>query len=149
MGSSGKSQCSWMARYTAYHGATMSRSDRRSGRFAHTSEEWQVADSFDDFFRDAARAQRGPYGYQERMERHGLPDVLRAPTGTGKTGIILAWLWRLLSDDYRASTPRRLVYALPQCSLVEQVSGEVEKWLANLGLTDQVALHVVMGGRGE
>jgi CRISPR-associated endonuclease/helicase Cas3 len=106
-------------------------------------------DSFDDFFRNAARAQRGPYGYQERMARYGLPDVLQAPTGTGKTGIILAWLWRLLSDDYRPSTPRRLVYALPQRSLVEQVSGEVEKWLANLGLTDQVALHVVMGGRGE
>jgi CRISPR-associated endonuclease/helicase Cas3 len=81
------------------------------------------------------------------MARDELPAVVEAPTGTGKTGIILAWLWRRL---YAApgSTPRRLVYALPQRSLVEQVAGEAAKWLANLGLADQVALHVVMGGAG-
>ncbi len=54
----------------------------------------------------------------------GLPDVVQAPTGTGKTGIILAWLWRRLYEAHRDSTPRRLVYALPQRSLVEQVAGE-------------------------
>src|SRR5213080_1895942 len=89
-----------------------------------------------------------PHGYQARIARDGLPSVVEAPTGTGKTGIILAWLWRLLcaAPD---STPRRLVYALPQRSLVEQVAGEAARWLANLGLADQVALHVVMGGAGE
>ena len=46
-------------------------------------------------------------------------------------------------------TPRRLVYALPQRSLVEQVAGEAGRWLANLGLAGEVALHVVMGGAGE
>ena len=45
--------------------------------------------------------------------------------------------------------PRRLVYALPQRSLVEQVAGEAERWLVNLGLADEVALHVVMGGAGK
>ncbi|MBO0802479.1 MAG: CRISPR-associated helicase Cas3' [Nocardiopsaceae bacterium] len=87
-----------------------------------------------------------PHGYQSRIASDGLPDVVRAPTGTGKTGIILAWLWRRLYGD-PDETPRRLVYALPQRSLVEQVSGDAAKWLANLGLEDQVALHVVMGGR--
>ncbi|HET9970980.1 MAG TPA: CRISPR-associated helicase Cas3' [Streptosporangiaceae bacterium] len=73
---------------------------------------------------------------------------MQAPTGTGKTGIILAWLWRRLYAE-PDSTPRRLVYALPQRSLVEQVAGEAGRWLANLGLADRVALHVVMGGRSE
>ena len=90
-----------------------------------------------------------PHGYQARIARDGLPAVVKAPTGTGKTGVILAWLWRRLSDQHLDATPRRLIYALPQRSLVEQVAGEARKWLANLGLSDQVALHVVMGGRGE
>jgi CRISPR-associated endonuclease/helicase Cas3 len=103
--------------------------------------------TFDEFFRSATGC--APHSYQARIARDGLPTVLEAPTGTGKTGIILAWLWRLRSPDLGESTPRRLVYALPQRSLVEQVSGEAEKWLANLNLTGEVALHVAMGGRGE
>jgi CRISPR-associated endonuclease/helicase Cas3 len=103
---------------------------------------------FDEFFRAATRIDNGPHGHQARLARDGLPDVLRAPTGTGKTGVILAWLWRRLYADPKG-TPRRLVYALPQRTLVEQVAGEAAKWLANLGLTDEVALHVVMGGAGK
>ena len=102
---------------------------------------------FDVFFRMASG--HTPHGYQARIARDGLPPVVQAPTGTGKTGVILAWLWRRLYGPERNSTPRRLVYALPQRSLVEQVAGEAERWLANLGLVDQVALHVVMGGAGE
>jgi CRISPR-associated endonuclease/helicase Cas3 len=109
--------------------------------------------AFSEFFRKACATEAEPdgyepHGYQARIARDGLPSVVEAPTGTGKTGIILAWLWRRRYADPR-STPRRLVYALPQRSLVEQVAGEAERWLANLGLTDQVALHVVMGGAGE
>jgi CRISPR-associated endonuclease/helicase Cas3 len=90
-----------------------------------------------------------PYGYQARIARDGLPSVVRAPTGTGKTGVILAWLWRRLYGPHPAETPRRLVYALPQRSLLDQVAGEARRWLANLGLTENVALHVVMGSREE
>ena len=100
--------------------------------------------TFDDFFLMATGQK--PHGYQARIARDGLPDVVQAPTGTGKTGVILAWLWRRLYGPDRDGTPRRLVYALPQRSLVDQVAGECRKWLASLGLADQVALHVVMGG---
>jgi CRISPR-associated endonuclease/helicase Cas3 len=102
---------------------------------------------FEEFFWRAAGVP--PYGYQVRLARNGLPPVVRAPTGTGKTGIVLAWLWRRLYGPDPDGTPRRLVYALPQRSLVEQVAGQAGQWLAHLGLEEQVALHVVMGGAGE
>lgn len=102
--------------------------------------------SFETFFRSATG--NPPYGYQARLARDGLPAVVEAPTGTGKTGIVLAWLWRRLHGPDPAATPRRLVYALPQRSLVEQVAGEAARWLVKLDLANEVALHVVMGGEG-
>ena len=101
---------------------------------------------FEDFFVTATGL--SPYGYQCRLAQAGLPAVVRAPTGAGKTGIVLAWLWRRLYGPDREGTPRRLIYALPQRSLVEQVAAEASGWLGRLGLTEQVALHVVMGGEG-
>ncbi|HUY52869.1 MAG TPA: CRISPR-associated helicase Cas3' [Streptosporangiaceae bacterium] len=101
---------------------------------------------FEEFFRRATG--HPPYGYQSRLAVGGLSAVVQAPTGCGKTGVILAWLWRRLHGPDPAGTPRRLVYALPQRSLVEQVAGEVARWLANLGMAEDVALHVVMGGEG-
>lgn len=102
---------------------------------------------FEEFF--ARATGRDPYDYQAWLARDGLPAVLEAPTGAGKTGIILAWLWRRLNGPSRETTPRRLIYALPQRSLVEQVAGEAQRWLANLELSGQVACHVVMGGEGK
>ncbi len=102
--------------------------------------------TFDEFFLQATG--HPPYGYQQRLALDGLPPVLQAPTGTGKTGVILAWLWRRLHGPDPTATPRRLVFALPQRTLVEQVAGAAERWLANLGLTDDVPLHIVMGGAG-
>src|SRR5215813_12718823 len=106
-----------------------------------------VMPTFNEFYKRATGYE--PYGYQVRIARDGLPSVVTAPTGTGKTGMILAWLWRRLYGPHPAQTPRRLVYALPQPSLADQVAGEARRWLANLGLIENVALHVVMGGRGE
>src|SRR6266566_1373153 len=103
--------------------------------------------AFNEFYKRATGYE--PYGYQARIARDGLPPAVRAATGTGKTGVILAWLWRRLHGPHPAGTPRRLVYALPQRSLVDQVAREARGWLANLGLTEKIALHVVMGGRGE
>lgn len=96
-------------------------------------------------FRQFFQAATGhvPYGYQARVADNGLPDILCAPAGTGKTGIIVAWLWRRLHADPEG-TPRRLVYALPQRSPVEQVAAKVSRWLANLGLCEAVAVHLVM-----
>jgi CRISPR-associated endonuclease/helicase Cas3 len=104
---------------------------------------------FESFFAQATGCQ--PHGYQARVARDGLPDALWAPTGTGKTGLILAWLWRRLhgAEPDRASTSRRLVYALPQRAVLDEVAGLVHGWLDNLGLTDEVALHVVLGDRGS
>ena len=68
--------------------------------------------TFDALFREATGYQ--PYGFQARIARDGLPDVVQAPTGAGKTGVILAWLWRRLYGPDPAGTPRRLIYALPQ-----------------------------------
>ena len=101
---------------------------------------------FNDFFESATGMP--PYGFQSRLAQDGLPAVVQAPTGAGKTGIVLAWLWRRLYGSDQTATPRRLVYALPQRSLVEQVAAEASRWLDRLGLTDKVALHVVMGGEG-
>lgn len=109
--------------------------------------------SFDEFFRRATTTRQhpsgcSPHGYQRRLAEDGLPSSVEAPTGTGKTGIILAWLWRRMSEDLCAITPRRLIYALPQRTLVEQTAKEARNWLVNLDLAEEVALHVVMGGEG-
>src|SRR6185437_16564651 len=96
--------------------------------------------SFSDFFRKAVLTEAEPdgyepHGYQARIARYGLPAVVSAPTGTGNTGIVLAWLWRRLYADPEG-TPRRLVYMLPPQSLTGHLAGEVARWLANLALTD-------------
>jgi CRISPR-associated endonuclease/helicase Cas3 len=102
---------------------------------------------FDSFYEQATGHR--PYGYQARIARDGLPDVVRAPPGAGKTGVILAWLWRRLHGPDQAGTPRRLLYALPQRALLDEVVVLIRAWLANLELADEVALHVVLGDRGS
>ena len=102
---------------------------------------------FESFYEQATGHR--PYGYQMRIARDGLPDAVRAPTGTGKTGVILAWLWRRLSGPDPAGTPRRLVYALPQRAVLDEVASLIRAWLANLELTNEVALHVTLGDRGS
>ncbi|GAA4199852.1 hypothetical protein GCM10023074_30890 [Microbispora amethystogenes] len=97
-----------------------------------------------------------PYPYQARLAREGLPELLRVPTGAGKTlAAVLPWLWR--GKAFPDDTPRRLVYVLPLRTLVEQTAREVARWLFNQGerasedprqacRDDSVVLQMLMGG---
>jgi len=81
-----------------------------------------------------------PYKYQLRIaQMSAMPPVVRVETGLGKTAaVVLAWVWqrRFADPNVRAQTPRRLVYCLPQRSLVTQTAGAIRQWLTNLGLFD-------------
>ena len=94
-----------------------------------------------------------PYDYQRRVAQDGLPDLLRVPTGAGKTlAATLPWLYRRRfhpDPAVRAATPRWLVVVLPMRVLVEQTATVVRGWLERLGLGEEVGLHVVMGGEGQ
>jgi CRISPR-associated endonuclease/helicase Cas3 len=100
--------------------------------------------SFEALFRTATG--QAPPAYLTQIARDGLPPIVRAPA-TGQAGLILAWLWRRLGR-HQAGTPRRLVYALPPRTPLEPAAAQAGRWLARLGLTGQVALHVGMGPPG-
>jgi CRISPR-associated endonuclease/helicase Cas3 len=94
-----------------------------------------------------------PYDYQCRLAVEGFPELLRIPTGAGKTlAVALGWLFRRrLHPDpaVRTSTPHWLVFVLPMRVLVEQASAAIDSWLEATGLNQEVGLHVVMGGEGR
>lgn len=106
-----------------------------------------MIDTFDEFVRKATDGQK-PYAYQSRLAAEGLPDVLRIPTGAGKTlAAILPWLYRRVHHPdraVRASTPHWLVFVLPQRALVEQTTSVVKEWLT--AHRADVPVHVLMGG---
>ena len=108
--------------------------------------------SFEEFFHKATGW--FPYPYQQTLAQTAdLPELLRIPTGAGKTeAAILAWLHRYFRHPDRAvrdSTPRRLVYCLPMRSLVEQTVDRIERWLSNLEMTGRIGLVTLMGGEPE
>ncbi len=94
-----------------------------------------------------------PYPYQQRLADDGLPELLRAPTGSGKTvAAVLPWLYRRRyhpDPTVRKQTPHWLVLALPLRTLVDQTEGQVAGWLDKLGIGTEVGLHVLMGGRTD
>ncbi len=106
---------------------------------------------FDDLVEQATG--HAPYAYQRRLAHDGLPELLRVPTGTGKTlAATLPWLYRRRfhpDPAVRASTPHWLVYALPMRVLVEQTVTAIKGWLGGLGLDEEIAVHQVMGGEGR
>ncbi len=91
-----------------------------------------------------------PYSYQQQIADEGVPDLITAPTGAGKTiSAVLPWVWRRLfhsAPDVRSVTPRRLVVALPTRALITQTENKVCQWLDNLGLTEAVPVYAMMGG---
>lgn len=100
-----------------------------------------------EFERWFARAtEHAPYSYQQTLaQRAEPPSVLNVPTGSGKTQAVLgAWLFQ----RQQGTGPRRLVYALPMRTLVEQTAATATDMLTRLGLEDKVAVHVLMGGQG-
>jgi CRISPR-associated endonuclease/helicase Cas3 len=86
------------------------------------------------------------YAYQRELAAaNALPSVLAVPTGSGKTqALILSWLYgrRELKRG-----PRRLVYALPMRSLVEQTATVAREIRRSLDIPEQeLRIHVLMGG---
>jgi CRISPR-associated endonuclease/helicase Cas3 len=108
---------------------------------------------FDQFWNCAMGEEaRPPFPYQCRLATEKWPDLLKVPTGLGKTAsVVLAWLYKRLQGD--PETPRRLVYCLPMRTLVEQTAANTRAWLHNIragGLGDSERLpagpHILMGG---
>ena len=85
------------------------------------------APTFDEFCRAATgRLPRRP---EAQVAAGGLPAALQVPAGSAKAGVILAWLWRRLHGPapVRAGTARRLIWALPQRSLLEPAAAEIDR----------------------
>lgn len=102
-------------------------------------------DTYAQFFETAFRKGK-PFDYQTRLATMDLlPDLVNVPTGARKTAAVLgAWMWRRL--HYPQSVGRRLIFCLPMRTLVEQTAGVAQSALENLGLTDRVSIHILMGG---
>ncbi len=117
--------------------------------------------TFDAFFRRATATEKhpdgdAPYPYQRRLacgERGQTAcesQLINIPTGLGKTAaVVLSWLWNRVSHPdatHREAWPRRLVYCLPMRTLVEQTESAAIAWLEALNLSEQVGVHILMGG---
>lgn len=105
--------------------------------------------TFEAFFASATQTQ--PYTWQRNLAATAtLPDLLEAPTGSGKTaGAVLGWLWRRLhgTEAQRNEAGRRLVFCLPMRTLVTQTHDNILKWRENLGLSaTDLGVHVLLGG---
>ncbi len=104
---------------------------------------------FDSFFRNATG--RPPYAYQQVFaQAPRLPDLLEAPTGSGKTATaVLGWLWRRLhgNPEQQAEAGRRLVFCLPMRTLVEQTEKAVLQWRDALAISpSELGVHSLLGG---
>lgn len=102
--------------------------------------------SFDEFFRTATGHR--PHSYEKVLANRFMEiDALKAPTGVGKTaGVVFPWLWTVGS---RRGVPRRLVYCLPQRTLLEQTAREIRKWLKRLDPSPGISVQVLMDGDGK
>lgn len=106
-----------------------------------------MPENFASYFERATG--RRPYDYQRALgEASNPPAVLDVPTGSGKThALLVAWMHQRL---LRRTAPRRLVYALPMRTLVEQTAAVARKLRSRLGLAeDELPIHVLMGARAQ
>lgn len=111
------------------------------------SQPCEIAGSAEDvlnysqFFQSATG--HPPYPYQQRLAED-WPEVLRVPTGAGKTAaVILSWLY---SREHRKSGATRLVFCLPMRVLVKQTVDNARGWVKKLGLSERYKVYELMGG---
>lgn len=105
-------------------------------------------------YRIALGEKERPDRWQRRFAADEWPEVLIAPTGSGKTaGVTLGWAAHRMRTP--ESTPRRLIWCLPMRTLVEQIAREIEGWFDKLMRADVDGsgtlprpndVHVLMGG---
>ena len=101
--------------------------------------------SYSEFFEKATG--HPPYPYQERLVCQGWPEVLRVPTGAGKTAaVILSWLY---AKEVHQAGATRLVFCLPMRVLVRQTIDNARLWIGKLGLDSRYKVHELMGGHLE
>lgn len=80
---------------------------------------------FSDFFQKITGSK--PYPYQQTLGENPWPDILRVPTGLGKTAAtVVTSMWKWLNNH--PDMPRRLVYCLPMRVLVEQTISNARAW---------------------
>ena len=106
-------------------------------------------------FRVAYGSAVSPDAWQHRFATDEWPEILIAPTGSGKTAAVtLGWAaHRIRAPE---TTPRRLVWCLPMRTLVDQTARAAKGWFNKLkqaGVDENNALplpdedvHVLMGG---
>jgi CRISPR-associated endonuclease/helicase Cas3 len=102
------------------------------------------ADAYQPWFKRVTT--NSPYQYQTDLALASRPpSVLKVPTGSGKTQAILgAWMYQRTEQGVG---PRRLVYALPMRTLVEQTCKVAEGMRDRLGHGSiKPPIHVLMGG---
>ena len=94
-----------------------------------------------------------PQAWQHRFTANEWPEILIAPTGSGKTAAVtLGWAARRMRAP--DAVPRRLVWCLPMRTLVDQTVRSVNGWFEKLAgeAEDNVLprpekdVHMLMGG---
>ena len=86
-----------------------------------SSVDRPASPEFHLFFQAAFGRSARPFTWQQDLAEGEWPEVLIAPTGSGKTaGVTLSWMYHRLRRP--ETTPRRLVWCLPMRALVDQTN---------------------------